>query len=42
MWGFQHYLFVGISNIQAGFEKEQWCGMGGLYMMTYTVIGSDV
>ena len=42
MWGFQHYLFVGVRNIQAGFEKEQWSGMGGPCMMAYIEIGLDV
>ena len=42
VWGFQYYLFVGIRDVQAGFEKEQWSGMGGLCMMAYTEIGLDV
>ena len=42
VWGFQYYLFGGIRDIQAGFEKEWWSGIGGPCMMAYTEIGLDV
>ena len=38
MCGFQHYLFVGVRDVQAGFE-EQWSVMGGPCMMAYIEIG---
>ena len=41
VWGFQHFLFVGVGDIQAEFE-EQWSGMGGPCMMAYIEIGLDV
>ena len=42
VWGFQHYLFVGIRDVQEGFEKELWSRTGGPFMMAYTEIGLDV
>ena len=39
MWGFQHYLFLGIGDVKAGFEKEQWSGTCGPCMMAYTEMG---
>ena len=42
MWAFQHYLFVGIRNVQAGFEMERWSRTDGPCMMAYTEIGLDV
>ena len=41
VWVFQHCLFVGVRDVQAGFE-EQWSGMGGPCMMAYIQIGLDV
>ena len=37
MWLFQHYLFVVVGDVQAGYE-ESWYGMGGPCMMAYIEI----
>ena len=41
VWVFQHYLFVGVGDVQAGYA-ESWSGMGGPCMMAYIEIGLDV
>ena len=38
---FQRYLFVGIGDVQAGYE-ELWSCMGGPCMMAYIEIWLDV
>ena len=41
-WALHAYLFVGVRDVHAGFEKEQWSGMGGPCMMAYIEIGLNV
>ena len=41
VWVFQRNFFVGVGDVQAGYE-ESWSGMGGPCMMAYIEIGLDV
>ena len=41
VWVLQPYLFVGVGDVQAGYD-ETCSGMGGPCMMAYTEIGFDV
>ena len=38
---FQHYPFLGVGDVQAGYEELR-SGMGGPCMMAYIEIGLDV